>query len=347
MQRTAIDLFCGAGGLTEGLKQAGIEVLAAVDNDPLAIESYQVNHPEVEVWERDIRELSPDSLMRRLGLMKGALDILAGCPPCQGFSRMRTLNGAVEIQDERNDLVFDFMRFVTILQPKVVMMENVPGLARDKRILRVLGELEEAGYYIDAEDPESAVRVLNTADYRVAQRRRRMILLAGRYGPVKFASPVSQRVHVRETIGQLSSAGNSGDDLHDYPERRSERIMNLIKKIPPNGGSRSELPDEEQLECHKKCNGFRDVYGRLAWDDVAPTITSGCTNPSKGRFLHPEEHRAITLREAALLQSFPEHYHFSLKRGKQEAARLIGNALPPCFIKYQAEAIKQHLEQFE
>ena len=128
-------------------------------------------------------------------------------------------------------------------------------------------------------------------------------------------------------------------------ERRSDRIRRLIRSIPKDGGSRSALPAAQQLKCHQSTDGFKDVYGRMAWGDVAPTITSGCTNPSKGRFLHPEQDRAITAREAALLQGFPKSYEFSLKRGKSGVAEMIGNALPPEFVRRHARTIARGLRR--
>lgn len=332
----AIDLFSGCGGLTTGLQQAGFRVVGAVEIDPLAVETYRANHKGVVVWNKDIRKVSASAVMQRLGLRKGDLDLLAGCPPCQGFSSMRTLNGALEVEDPRNDLVFEFLRFVRVLRPKAVMMENVPGLSADLRMVKFWKALRQLGY--EGED-----RILNAADFGVPQRRHRMILLAGRFGAVDFASPDLRRRKVRDFIEWLPPVGESGDPLHDMPEKRQERIMRLIRSIPPNGGSRAGLDEEYRLECHRKCDGFKDVYGRMAWDDVAPTITTGCFNPSKGRFLHPEFHRAITLREAASLQTFPRTYEFSLKRGKAATAALIGNALPPRFIRRHACAIRTYL----
>ena len=128
-----------------------------------------------------------------------------------------------------------------------------------------------------------------------------------------------------------------------FQKNRSDKITKLISLIPKNGGSRSDLPAKMQLECHKKCSGFKDVDGRLRWDDVANTITGGCVNPSKGRFIHPQSNRAITLREAAILQSFPKNYFFSLSKGKHHAAQMIGNALPPNFIAAHAFVIAKHL----
>ena len=332
----AIDLFCGCGGLTEGLKQAGFRIIGALDVDPLAIESFKLNHRRICVWQDDIRRVTVAKVMRDLELKRGELDLLAGCPPCQGFSSLRTLNGSRTVSDSGKDLVFQFLRFVRVLQPKAVMMENVPGLAEDWRMRVLSSALHAIGY-------ESNHQVLDAADYGVPQRRRRLILLAAKAGTIEIAKATVKRVTVRTTIEALPRAGKSGDPLHDLAEKRKDRIAELIAQIPQDGGSRSDLGEEWQLPCHHRCDGFKDIYGRIAWDDVAPTITSGCVNPSKGRFLHPSENRCITLREAALLQSFPADYRLSLRRGKFEAARLIGNALPPEFIKRHAASIRAHL----
>ena len=334
---TAVELFSGCGGMTLGLKLAGFRVIGAVEIDPLAIETYWVNHPEVLVWASDICNVSTNEIMERLELRPGQLDLLAGCPPCQGFSSIRTLNGAETVEDPRNDLVFEFLRFVKALLPKAVMMENTPGLAKDWRMTEFFRELLDLGY-------EGDYPIANALNYGIPQRRRRMILLAGRFGPISFPPPDLNRGTVRSAIASLPRAGESGDVLHDLHERHSKRVLDVIRKIPKNGGSRTDLGEEHQLACHQKCDGFKDVYGRMAWDREAPTITSGCFNPSKGRFLHPEEDRAITLREAALLQGFPLAYFFSLRRGKSAAAALIGNALPPEFVRHHAVSVKQYIE---
>lgn len=332
----AIDLFSGSGGLTLGLKHAGFRVIGAVDCDPLASETYRVNHKNTVLWETDICNLLVSEVSSRLGLGNGELDLLAGCPPCQGFSSMRTLNGKREINDPRNELVFEFLRFIRELEPKTIMMENVPGLAADRRFSIFCEEIKKLGYSYVCE-------ILNAADFGVPQRRHRMVLLAGKGGHPNFALRDRKRYTVKDAIASLSPAGESNDCLHDQPERRSVRILNLIKSIPKDGGSRMDMGAANQLGCHKKCNGFRDVYGRMSWNDIAPTITGGCVNPSKGRFLHPSCDRAITLREAALLQTFPKDYFFSLKRGKMPAAELIGNALPPEFIRRHAIEIKKYI----
>ena len=329
----AIDLFSGCGGLTLGLKNAGFKVLGAVEIDPLSVETYEANHQEVKVWKTDVRNLNPTDIKYKFRLLKGELDLLSGCPPCQGFSSLRTLNGSIEVDDPRNDLLFDFLRFVEVLLPRSVVMENVPKLASDSRFNTFLKVMKDLGYI-------GRPRILNAADYGVAQRRLRMIYIAGYKAEIPFVVKKQRKKTVKDTIGQLAKSGESNDPIHDLKENRTDRILQLIRRIPHNGGSRKDLPYEDQLECHKKCNGFKDVYGRMSWNDVAPTITSGCFNPSKGRFLHPEEDRAITMREAALLQGFPLHYKFPCIDSKSAIASMIGNAFPPPFIGPIALSIK-------
>lgn len=338
MKPIAIDVFSGCGGLTLGLKRAGFHVIGAIEIDPLSVETYKANHKHVALWPQDISTLPVTKVMRRLRLRRGQLDLLAGCPPCQGFSAMTTLNGHVVRHDPRNNLIFEFLRFIRGLRPKAVMLENVPGLAKDRRIRQVIAGLEAMGYRCTKD-------VLDAADYGVPQRRRRFILIAGHRGEIPFARPARRAVTVRETLRKLSKCAKR-DPLHNLFERRSDRVMKMIRGIPKDGGSRLQLSPGSQLECHRKCDGFKDVYGRMAWHDVAPTITGGCCNPSKGRFLHPALHRTITLREAALLQTFPPAYYFSLRRGKFPAAQMIGNALPPEFIRRHAKSVLRFLKKF-
>ena len=333
---TAIDLFSGCGGLTQGLRDARFRVLGAVEIDHLSAVTYHANHPRVRVYEQDIREIDPLEMMRDLRLQPGELGLLAGCPPCQGFSTMRTLNGAKSVEDPRNSLMFEFLRFVRAFEPHAVMMENVPGLATDPHFVEFTDKLASLGY-------EGEHKVLDVARYGVPQRRRRLIYMAGRGRSIPFAPPAAESRTVRDAIGSLGPAGTSGDPAHDHGESRSERIRELISMIPRDGGSRGDLPGDMQLACHQKCNGFNDVYGRMAWDDVSPTITGGCFNPSKGRFLHPEEDRAITMREAALLQTFPPKYQFPDCRSKSAVALLIGNALPPEFIRRHAACLSERI----
>ncbi|MDK1180157.1 DNA cytosine methyltransferase [Cronobacter sakazakii] len=340
----AIDLFCGAGGLTVGLKMAGFDVISAIEKEAIVSETYNFNHPDVNLITGDIRKISPVELMAQLNIQQGELDLLAGCPPCQGFSSLRTKNKTAAVFDERNELIFNFLEFVRVFLPKVVMVENVPALATDKRINIFTSKLQTLGYHID----ENSVAIEDASKFGVPQRRRRMVLLASRYGEIARAEKNSSLTTVRDAISHLTQPEKSDDPLHNIVERRSEKVKKIISLIPKDGGSRSQLPYEYWLPCHKRYpNGFRDVYGRMKWDDVAPTITSGCTNPSKGRFIHPEQDRAITLREAALLQTFPVDYYFPVKFGKDKAALMIGNALPPEFIKRHAELIKEHIAKNE
>ena len=331
---TAIDCFAGCGGMSLGLRQAGFKILGAIEIDPDAVAVYRSNHRGVVTWSRDIREVSAEEILKTLGLRRGQLDLLGGCPPCQGFSTLRTYNGNRWTRDKQNDLIFEFQRLVLGIHPKQVMMENVPGLFTNGRLKKFREALESAGYVVKAD-------VLNVADFGVPQRRRRMMLLASRVSSVEFATPIKRARTVRDAIGGLPKAGKSGDLLHDLPENRSPKVIERIKSVPRNGGSRSSLPEHLRLECHKTSDGFKDVYGRMAWDEPAPTITTGCFNPSKGRFLHPSANRAITMREAALLQTFPMSYKFPVMLGKVKVATMIGNALPPEFIKRHAEALSR------
>lgn len=327
----AVDLFSGCGGLTLGLKRAGFNVIGAVELDELAQETYQLNHPRTRLFKQDIRSVDLSDLVELLG--GNQLELLAGCPPCQGFSSMRTRNGNLVVEDERNDLVFEFARFAEALRPRLIMMENVPSLASDTRITKLTKSLQKLGYNCKTE-------VFDARHFGAAQRRRRMIFAAAFQGEVGLARPNKRSRTVRSVIGKIEPPSESHDPLHNYQVKRSPRIEQIFKAIPKNGGSRSDLPDDLALECHKGLDGFRDVYGRMAWDKPSPTITGGCINPSRGRFLHPTENRAITLREAALLQGFPKSYRFSLSRGRYPTAQMIGNAFPPIFAEKHARVLK-------
>ncbi|TLG89459.1 DNA cytosine methyltransferase [Pseudomonas edaphica] len=341
---SAIDLFCGAGGLTTGLKAAGFSVLAGFELNETAAATYKLNHKKSKIFIGDLSKIDPKKVMDSLGLEQGELDLLAGCPPCQGFSTHKTRNRSSSVDDIRNDLVFEVLRYIKVFLPKTIMLENVPGLAKDKRMLKLKEELNYLGYVIN----DNTVKVLDAADFGVPQRRKRMILQASLFGIINEPDKIKIRTTVKQSIGALPIPGFSGDELHDLPVLRSEKVSTIIENIPTNGGSRSDLPIELWLPCHiKRPGSYKDVYGRMSWDDVAPTITGGCTNPSKGRFIHPDQNRSITLREAALLQTFPKKYKFSLSRGKDYAALMIGNALPPLLIKAHALKYIQHLKSIE
>ena len=268
----------------------------------------------------------------------GDLDLMAGCPPCQGFSTLRTLNGARDIEEPLNDLVYQFVRFVRVFLPKTLMMENVPGLLRDARFDDITRELDELGYAWAAD-------LFSAESYGVPQRRQRMILFGSRGDCPAFPRPVRARRTVAQAIRKLHSPEESEDPLHNYGVSRAEHVMALVRKIPKDGGSRTDLPKSDQLRCHRGFDGFKDVYGRMAWRKPAPTITGGCINPSKGRYIHPEQDRAITLREAALLQGFPTAYTFDMSKGRYPVAAMIGNAFPPKFAEHHARALYRHLKK--
>ena len=338
---SAIDLFCGCGGMTEGLKQAGFQVLWGNDVAASPLAAYRANHPEVLVDEKDIRKVECKKLMATLGLKKGELDLLAGCPPCQGFSTIRTNNGRYSIPDDRNDLISDYLRFVEAFRPKVVMLENVPGLKDDSRFEKFVVTMTDLGY-------QGEWKILNVADYGVPQRRRRLIYVAAYKKNIRISDKKGEYRTVRDAIGALPAAGRSGDFMHDFPEKRTAKVQEMIALIPKDGGSRSQLPEKYILPCHKRNpEGFRDVYGRMTWDKPSPTITGGCASPSKGRFLHPEENRCITLREAALLQGFPGNYIFPDGLPKDRLALMVGNALPVPFIYSHAKEIRQQMTRWE
>jgi DNA (cytosine-5)-methyltransferase 1 len=334
---TAVDLFSGCGGLTRGLKLAGYRVVAAVEKDPFAVETYRLNHRRVHVFEDDIRTVTGPQILKAVGLKKGELDLLAGCPPCQGFSSVRRRNGGRRIIDDKNCLVGDFLRLVRSIRPRAVMLENVPWMLRTRHFALFRAGLCRMGY-------TAIAQIKDAQDYGVPQRRKRAILLALRQGQPQFAAPDLHRITVRDAIGKLSLPRLSHDSLHNRRQRRSNRIRQLIRSIPLNGGSRSDLPSEKQLKCHQKCDGFKDIYGRMSWGKVAPTITGGCFNPSKGRFLHPSQNRAITLREAAILQGFPNDYFFPPDASTHAIAVLIGNALPPEFVRRHALELRSVLK---
>jgi DNA (cytosine-5)-methyltransferase 1 len=332
----AIDLFSGCGGLSYGLRQAGFSVVAAFDNNSDAVQTYSLNFPETEIFINDIRKIKIDMVRKKLGDDK--LHLLAGCPPCQGFSSIRRLNRPESIKDERNDLILEYFRFVKELKPLTIMMENVPGLIEYSLFYNIVDSLKELGYFID-------IKIVNIQEFGVPQRRKRLVLLGSLLGDIKISEPTGETVTVREAIGDLESVENTKDPIHRIIAHHTPEIMKRIKATPKNGGSRKDIP-EFGLKCHKRNGiGFSDIYGRLRWDECSPTITGGCLNPSKGRFLHPDEDRSISAREAAILQTFPVNYKFPKGISKTSISLLIGNALPPKFSRIQAENIYRHLDR--
>ena len=333
---TSIDLFSGAGGMSEGLRQAHFNTKLAFEIDPTASATYRLNHPETFVYTQDIRTINLDDVRRKL--RRKPLHLLAGCPPCQGFSSIRRLNRNKPVEDERNSLINEYVRFVDALDPYTIMLENVPGLAMSEEFHKAVQHLRKR-YNIDCQ-------IVNVRDYGVPQSRKRLVMVGSRLAPIQVAPPTKIKSTVRDIIGELPTPEESNDAVHQILPHHIARIQQLISQIPHNGGSLRDLGDEWQLTCHRASNvGFNDVYGRLRWDDYSTTITGGCLNPSKGRFLHPEQNRCISAREASMLQTFPETYIFPTDVAKTKVALMIGNALPPLFCKIQAENIREHLKR--
>jgi len=337
MKYNSIDLFSGVGGLTVGLHQANFQTSFAFEIDSIASKAYGLNHPDTEVITEDIRKVSTLDIKKKL---KGKpIHLLAGCPPCQGFSSMRRLNRSTPVFDERNSLINEYVRFIQELMPYTFMMENVPGLIKYDLFHKAIETLKSIGYlHID-------YKVVNVKDYGVPQSRRRLVMVGSRLGEIKVAEPLDdKKATVRSAIGNLPLPQDSEDLMHKVFPNHTEKIKEQITLTPHNGGSRKDLPERFILNCHKKINvGFNDVYGRLKWDDSSTTITGGCLNPSKGRFLHPEQDRCISAREAALLQSFPPDYKLPSNTAMGKLALLIGNALPPKFSYVQSLNIHNHL----
>lgn len=336
MSLVAIDLFSGCGGLTEGMHQAGFTTKLAFEINDVASRVYEANHKTTHIIRSDVRNVSIKDVKSKLG-NQTIIHLLAGCPPCQGFSSVRRLNKISPIDDPRNSLILEYVRFVKELKPYTIMMENVPGLLNYELFHQAVETLRKIGYFVD-------YNVVNVKNYGIPQSRKRLVLVGSRLGEIKIAPETNHRTTVRDVIGNLVPPHLSDDKLHQVVAKHCERIQRQIELTPKNGGSRKDLPDEYQLACHKKESvGFHDVYGRLRWDDYSTTITGGCLNPSKGRFLHPEQDRCITAREASLLQSFPIDYDFLPDISKNELALMIGNALPPKFSYFQSKNIKDHL----
>lgn len=337
MKYTSIDLFSGIGGLTEGMHLAKFKTAVAFEIDKTASDVYRSNHPGTKVVTRDIRSVTIAETKR---ILKGQrVHLLAGCPPCQGFSTMRKLNGKKSARDERNSLVLEYLRFVKGLKPLTIMMENVPGLRNYYLFQEMVKELKNLGYVVDYD-------VVNVKYYGVPQSRRRLVLIGSRLGEIAIAKPLNEMFTVKDAIGNLPLPKKSNDALHKVFPGHTEEVKERIRLTPKNGGSRSDLPKKYRLKCHEdKKIGFNDVYGRLRWNECSTTITGGCLNPSKGRFLHPTQNRCISAREASLLQSFPKEYKLPIGIPIGKLALMIGNALPPKFSYCQSENIRKHISE--
>jgi len=325
----AADLCSGPGGVTQGYKDAGLDVVAAVDTDARSRDTYAANHPEVKLYGDDLLKLDPKTLLERLGIEQGQLDVLTACVPCQTFSTLGPKKKRA--RDPRNRLVQRVARFVEAIKPRALVMENVPPLVTDVRFTRLVSQLRRLDYGVRFD-------IVDAAQFGVPQRRRRLVLIAlrGRSDDQvpaltpdhpALAGKVARRT-VRDTFTLLSDSA-SEDPLAKPRTNYPLLVAQRIAAVPLDGGSRNSLPPELVLTCHSDLehSAAANVYGRMKLDDVAPTLTTRCTTPACGRFLHPIEDRAITLREAACLQTFPVGYEF--KGGSISIQAQIGNAVPP------------------
>lgn len=366
----AIDIFSGCGGVSCGLTLAGFKVNAAVEIDCNAVDVYKSYSPlrNVKVINDDICILSGKDILRAAGIKNEDIYLFAGCPPCQNFSKQNPEN-KVKPVEERKKLLFEFLRVIEEILPPFVLMENVPGI-RTKYNKIILDEFLERlkKHYVLVDD------ILNAADYGVPQIRKRFVLQAVRKDIYKelvecgYNFELPKPTHgqdgkdglipwktVREAIGDLPSI-KAGETYPDDERIHNHKCANLDPKniqrmqiIRQNGGSRSCLPDDLVLDCHKKTDddgnvfsGHKDVYGIMDANKPSPTMTGGCLSYSKGRYGHYEQNRAISVREAARLQTFPDDFIFS---GSLSAAALqIGNAVPIDLVKASGSVIRQAIK---
>lgn len=332
-----VDLFCGAGGMSLGFKEAGFNVLYAVDFDQKAISTYRANLGEyAEVG--DIFNLDVNDIEAKVGGGR-SVDIVIGGPPCQGFSVQRRGPD----KDERNNLVLEYARIVVEIKPKVFVMENVGGLL-SKRGDDVLGKfksiLSEKGYSF-------YIKKIDASHFGVPQARKRVFFIGVSEESVtkEYVFPKPIEKYLKNPVTVMDSIFDIKDMNDDrIPNHRSDKLsdinMQRIRSIK-QGQGRDSLPDHLQLACHKNNKSHRhlDTYGRMAWADLAPTITARFDSFSRGRFGHPENDRSITLREGARLQTFPDKFVFI--GTKVEIARQIGNAVPPILAKEIAKSIRK------
>lgn len=336
---SCVDLFCGAGGLTHGFVLEGLPVVAGIDMDPACRFPYETNN-QAQFIERDISTVTESELLAIFG--DADVKILAGCAPCQPFSTY-----AHRYSLDSNGkwaLLYEFARLARGTKPDVITMENVPTVAKHAVFHDFVDTLEKLGYHVWYD-------VVNSSLYGVPQARRRMVLLASLYGKIEIIPPTRAKPKtVREAIGQLNplSAGEAAprDRLHASSTLTEINLQRI--RVSKPGGTWRDWPEHLVAECHRGESGrtYPSVYGRMEWDKPAPTMTTQCFGFGNGRFGHPEQDRAISLREAAILQSFPRNYAFIPKGGEVSfttLGRLIGNAVPVDLGRAIAKSINSHL----
>lgn len=341
-----IDLFAGCGGLSLGFRQAGYEIRLAVESDEDAARTYSRNFPHAKVVRARAEDLSAAKIRELAKLGKSVPFVVVGGPPCQGFSTLRW--GRRRDEDKRNRLVMVFAQLVDDLSPDAWLLENVPTIQSHE-------SFEDYLDYFAGDYEIHGPKILDAVDFGVPQIRKRLFVIGVRAG-VTFQFPENRfnnghRKTVREALEGLPSpqVWNRGEDPRDggvanhQKSRHSEIAISRLSAIDA-GESHLDLPEELRLDCHKRASDeygakvYREVYGRMHPDEPAPTITSGCINVTRGRFGHPFEPRAITPREAARLQSFPDYFGFY--GGRESIALQIGNAVPVRLAKRLAYRFK-------
>lgn len=343
-----VDLFCGVGGLSHGLKQGGLNIIAGFDIDKTCEYAYTHNNG-AQFFDTDISKVTKEQVLSLFGDSK--IKVLAGCAPCQPFSSYAFKNKKKD--PNKYDLLYQFGRLVEEVQPDIVTMENVPQIASFslKNVLQDFVDLLENNHY------HCSVKVVYCPDYGIPQTRKRLVLLASKFGDIKLISPTHSKdnyVTVKDVIGDLPPL-EAGETSDTDPLHRAKSLSPLnMQRImhTPYGGSWKDWPKDLMLECHKSENGrsFGSVYGRMRWEKPAPTMTTQCTGLGNGRFGHPEQNRAITAREAALIQTFPQEYKFFADEEHVsivKASRYIGNAVPPQLGFVIAQSIIRHIEEIK
>lgn len=338
------DFFSGCGGTSQGLREAGLDIVMGLDVDRDAAQSFQRNFPKAKFLCKDIRKVREDDIAAEIRACGNSPLLFCGCAPCQPFSKQ---NGDKKEDDERRDLLDEFGRFVRHFKPAFVFCENVPGIQSvsdsEGPFGRLLALLTQLGYRFDYD-------VIDSQDYGVPQRRRRLVLIASRVGEIKLPNPTHGpgTKHPHSTVGEwigglreLEQGEADPDDPAHHASRLSPLNLRRIQAIPP-GGTRHDWPDELLLDCHRTSHkGHGDVYGRLRENQPASAMTTRCISLSNGRFGHPTQHRAITVREAACLQTFPRHFVFS--GTKTSMACQVGNAVPVLLARRFGQEFKRVL----
>ncbi len=335
----AIDFFCGAGGLTRGLLDSGIKVLAGVDNDSKLEETYKNNNKPSKFFSTDINSVDIFALREELGITEQDKVLYAACTPCQPFSALNRQRD----KDKKRELLIAFGEIVKICPPDFILIENVPGLKNSygKEIYqRFLKMIESVGFKSETDYRYS--EFLDANDFDVPQVRKRFILLASRHGKLTEPQKSSNKMFIESVLKKYPAIedGEKSEKYHNHEARKLPPNQKLIiEAVPKNGGNRSDVKDQSiLLPCHQnKPKVYKDVFSRMAWDKPAPTMTARCVEVANGRFAHPTQNRAISFREAAAIQSFGDDYIFY--GSNFHIAKQIGNAVPPRFAQKLGEAI--------